>query len=65
MVHSDQEVRKAERNLLSLLYNSKQDDYWRLSQKVSGTVAARKEVREGEEKHNMSVLKTICIMSHP
>lgn len=49
MVRSDQEVRKTERNLLSLLYNSRQDDYWRLSQKVSGTVAARKEVREDKK----------------
>lgn len=45
VVCSNQEVKKAERNLLSLLYNSRQDDYWRLSQKVSGTVAARKKVR--------------------
>lgn len=49
VVHSDQEVRKLEKKLLSLLCSSRHDDYWRLAQKVASTVAARKEVREMEE----------------
>lgn len=56
VVRSDQEVKKAERNLLSLLYNSRQDDYWRLSQKVSGTVAAKKKVRAGKEDRDACIV---------
>ena len=57
VVHSNQEAKKAERNLLSLLYNSRQDDYWRLSQKVSGTVAARKKVRASKEDRDTDICR--------
>ena len=45
-----QKVKDLEKKLLSLLCSSKNDDYWRLTQKVAGTVSAGKEVRSGKRR---------------
>ena len=45
LVRGEQKVEELEQELLSLLCSSQHDDYRRLTQKVSSTVEARKEVR--------------------
>ena len=45
LVRGEQKVDELEQELLSLLCSSQHNDYRRLTQKVSSTVEARKEVR--------------------
>ena len=63
VVSNHQMVGDLERKLLALLCSSRQDDYWRLTQKVASTVTARKEVGGQGEGDNVRCTQISHIFS--